>query len=266
MSTTMAPPPPAREVEAKSTPHRRTLLTGRSPFLLRRLHSLTGILFGLYVLLHLSVNATLVEGARYAGEPTVYQQQVTKIHELPFLQFISYALLILPIVYHTIWGVYVTVNGRPNVADYGYGRNWLYLWQRITALILILFIAFHYLAFKGTFDGVLGSEMRFVPSRATESTVLHFQRHWWIGWIVYPIGVLAATFHTANGFWAAGVSWGLTVSRGAMRRWAIVCALLFVALTALGFTAIVAVMTHETPPPIDSTIPRVEYEVPADLV
>jgi succinate dehydrogenase / fumarate reductase cytochrome b subunit len=234
-----------------------SLVSGRTPFFLRRFHSLSGILFGMYVLVHLSVNATLVEGARYEGEPTVYQQQVTKIHELPFLAVISYAFLILPIVYHTIYGLYVTFNGRPNPVEYGYGRNWLYVLQRISALILIFFIAFHFLAFKGAFDGFLGEQMRFVPSRATESTILHFQSHWWLGWIVYPLGVLAATFHTANGFWAAGISWGLTVTRGGMRRWAIFCTLLFLMLTGLGFAAIIAVMTHDRVPAIDPEIPRV---------
>lgn len=254
--TTVSPAENAAGTESASRPS-NPLVAGRAPFLLRRLHSLTGILFGLYVLLHLSVNASLVEGSRYAGEPTVYQQQVNKIHELPFLEVISYTFLILPIVYHTIWGIYVMINGRPNVAEYGYGRNWLYALQRISALILILFIAFHYLAFKGAFNGVLGQEMHFVPSRATESTILHFQRHWWIGWIVYPVGVLAATFHTANGFWAAGVSWGLTVSKAGMRRWAIVCSLIFVVLTGLGYAALLSVLTHERPAAIDKSIPRV---------
>ena len=36
---------------------------GHSHFLIRRLHSLTGIVFGGYIVVHLLVNATLVEGA-----------------------------------------------------------------------------------------------------------------------------------------------------------------------------------------------------------
>ncbi len=232
-------------------------LRGIAPFLLRRLHSLSGILFGGYVLLHLAVNASLVENYRYDGLPTVYQQQVDKIHSLPFLSAISFGAILLPIIYHTIYGVYILINGKPNVADYGYTRNWLYLLQRISALVLILFIAFHYLAFKGTFNSVLGNEMHFVPSKATESTVLHFQQHWWIGWIVYPIGVIAATFHTANGFYAAGVAWGLTISARAQRRWGGVCVGLFLFATACGLTAVASAMTHKKVPPIDPAIPRV---------
>ena len=34
-----------------------------------------------------------------------------------------------------------------------------------------------------------------------------------------------------NGLWTAAISWGVTLSTGAMRRWGQVCALLFAALT-----------------------------------
>lgn len=213
----------------------------KTQFILRKLHSLTGIMFGLYVMLHLSVNASLIDTRQFDGK-TMYQVQVDKIHSLPFLNMISIGLLIIPIAYHTFYGIYILLNGRPNVLAYGYGRNWLYYLQRLSALILMLFIAFHYLAFKGAFDSLLGPEMRFDPERATQSTLMHFQKHWWVQWIVYPVGVLSATFHTANGFWAAGVAWGLTVSKRAMRNWGIVCLLIFLALTAAGFTAITATM------------------------
>jgi len=49
-------------------------------FLLRRLHSLTGLIFGGYILVHLLVNATLIQG----NNPDVFQEQVNKIHSLPF--------------------------------------------------------------------------------------------------------------------------------------------------------------------------------------
>ena len=52
---------------------------GRHHFLLRRLHSLTGLIFGGYLVIHLIVNATLAEGGR------IFQMQVDKIHALPFL-------------------------------------------------------------------------------------------------------------------------------------------------------------------------------------
>src|SRR5687768_14267889 len=128
----------------------------RHQFALRRLHSLTGLLFGGYLVVHLLVNATLLEGVRYDGEPTVYQLQVDKIHALPFLEVVAWALILLPIIYHTLYGVLIMLSGRPNVGSYGYGKNWAYLLQRISAVVLVLFIAFHYLSMKGAFGGTLG--------------------------------------------------------------------------------------------------------------
>lgn len=225
---------------------------GRHQFGLRRLHSLMGLLFGGYLVVHLLINATLLEGVRYDGEPTVYQQQVDKIHALPFLEVVGWIVILLPIIYHTLYGVVIMLGGRPNVGSYGYGKNWAYLLQRISAVVLVLFIAFHYLSMKGAFGGTLGRMLTFVPvdsprtgySEATQSAVNHFHAAWWI-WIVYPVGILAATFHTANGFWAAGVTWGLTVSARAQRLWMFACSGLFVFMSACGFIALASALAAQ---------------------
>jgi succinate dehydrogenase / fumarate reductase cytochrome b subunit len=246
---------------------------GRHPFALRRLHSLMGLLFGGYLVVHLLVNATLLEGARYDGEPTVYQLQVDKIHALPFLELVAWTVILLPIIYHTVYGIVIMAGGRPNVSSYGYGRNWAYLLQRVSAIVLVLFIAFHYLSMKGAFGGSLGQMLTFVPvdsprtpfSEATQSTVNHFHAAWWI-WLVYPLGILSATFHTANGFWTAGVTWGLTVTARAQRLWMFACWALFLFLTACGFLAFGAAMAGEpTDEPIAGQVvidPRVGEKTP----
>lgn len=206
------------------------LLGGRNHFLLRRLHSLTGVLFGGYLIVHLIVNATLVQ----AG--LVYQQQVQKIHELPFLSAVEWLFIFLPIIYHCVYGVWITVTGQPNVNRYPYGKNWFYLLQRVTAVILIVFIAFHVLAMK---TSLFGERFEFDWTRATGSVQRHFLQTWWVTWIIYPIGLLSACFHLANGFWAAAITWGVTVSAGAQRRWGLACIGLFVLTTALAATALV---------------------------
>ena len=215
-------------------------------FAIRRLHSLMGILFGGYVVVHLLVNATLLEGARYDGEPTIYQIQVDKIHALPFLEVVEWTVILLPIIYHTVYGFVVIFAGRPNVGSYGYPKNWAYLLQRISAVLLVFFIAFHYLSFKGAFGGTLGQNLTFVPvdapataySEATQSTVNHMHAGWWVGWVIYPLGILAATFHTANGFWTGGVTWGVTISAKSQRLWFLACTGLFGFMTLCGFLAL----------------------------
>ena len=210
------------------------LLSGRYHFLLRRLHSLSGITFGGYLFIHLIVNGSIAQ----LGD--VYQLQVARIHELPFLSGIEWTFIYLPILFHMTYGVWITLTGQPNVERYSYGRNWLYIMQRVTAIILIFFILFHVLALK---YGLFGAALTFDPNRASVSIHQHMTAYWWLKWIVYPVGVLAACFHLANGYWAAAISWGLTVSAGAQRRWGYVCLAAFFVAFTLGMTAIVAAAT-----------------------
>jgi succinate dehydrogenase / fumarate reductase, cytochrome b subunit len=210
----------------------------RNHFMLRRLHSLTGILFGSYLFVHLTVNATLAEGARHDGGATVFQQLVNYIHSLPFLIGVEWAMIFLPIIYHTFYGFYIIFTGQPNVKNYGYTRNWLYIFQRITAIVLVFFLLFHVLTTKG----LLGPAhpLTFKPLAASESTLQHLQYAWWVWMVIYPLGVLSAAFHTANGFYAAGITWGLTVSRASQNRWGGLCVLIFGFLFVGGMTALIA--------------------------
>jgi succinate dehydrogenase / fumarate reductase, cytochrome b subunit len=211
------------------------LLGGRHHFLLRRLHSLTGLIFGGYIVVHLLVNATLIQGT---VPHDVYQEQVDKIHSLPFLLAVEWIFIFLPIIYHTIYGIWITFTAQPNVGRYGYTKNWFYFWQRVSAMVIVAFILFHVLAMKGLF----GSNLAFDPSHATTSTIHHMKTSWFVAWVVYPIGVLASSYHLANGFWTAAITWGLTVSAAAQRRWGYVCAVLFALTFISGMTAIFAVI------------------------
>lgn len=210
-------------------------LSGAHYFLLRRLHSLTGVVFAGYLAIHLLVNATIAEGGPPGRES--YQVQVNRIHDLPFLWLIEWGLVFAPILYHAIHGIWITLSGQPNTLSYPFGRNWLYLMQRISAVVVLLFILFHVLALK---YGAFGSRLAFEPGRAMASIVRHMTASPLVAWVVYPVGILAACFHAANGIWTAGITWGLTTSADAQRRWGIFATAVFAALFAAGMTALVA--------------------------
>lgn len=215
------------------------LLGGHHHFLIRRLHSLTGIIFGGYLVVHFLVNATLIEATRHGATLSVYQIQVNKIHSLPFLTLVEWVFIYLPILYHTLYGIYITVTGQPNVGHYPYGKNWFYTFQRISAIIIVAFMVFHVFGMKG----LLGSRLAFSPAHATESAAYHMQASRWIPWFVYPLGILASSYHLANGFWTAGITWGLTVSAAAQRRWGYACGGLFVLTLACGVVALYALIS-----------------------
>ncbi len=214
------------------------------PFLLRRLHSLTGIMFGSYLVIHLMVNATLIEGSRHPGAPAVFAEQVNKIHSLPFLLAIEWTMIYLPIIFHGIYGIWIALAGRPNVDNYPYRSNWYYLLQRLSSIIILLFMLFHILGFKGYF----GPRLEFDATHSVASVQHHFQLHWSLLYIVYPLGVFASCFHTANGFRGAAIAWGLTVSKKSMARWNLVCVAIFLGMMACGFTALAAVAAMEPAP------------------
>lgn len=211
-------------------------------FLLRRLHSLTGIIFGGYIVIHLLINATLIQGHG------VFAAQVDKIHSLPFLLAIEWAFIYLPIIYHTVFGIWITFAAQPNVGHYPYAKNVFYVLQRISAMIIVGFLIFHVLGMKGFFGSTL--EFKFAPGQAAPSTAAHINASWVIAWIVYPLGVLASTYHLANGFWTAAITWGLTISAKAQRRWGWVCTGLFLLTFGCGMLAwIAALQLKGTPIP-----------------
>jgi succinate dehydrogenase / fumarate reductase, cytochrome b subunit len=207
-------------------------IAGRHHFLLRRLHSLTGIVFGGYLVVHLLINATI------AQRGNVYQTQVDKIHDLPFLPVIEWTFIYLPILYHTVYGIWITVTGQPNVNRYQYTKNYFYVLQRASAIVIVFFMLFHVLSLK---YGLFGTNLRFNPHGGALRTVAtHFDTSFLITWLLYPLGILASCFHLANGFWTAAITWGLTISARAQRRWGVVCTGLFVLTFVAGMIALFA--------------------------
>ncbi len=209
---------------------------GQRHFLIRRLHSLTGLLFGGYIVVHLLVNATISQGT----QPDVFQEQVNKIHSLPFLLAIEWVFIFLPIIFHSIYGIWIVFTGQPNVRSYGYAKNWFYFWQRVSAMVIVAFIIFHVLGMKGFF----GSTLAFDAEHATRATVRNITAHWTVAYLIYPLGILASSYHLANGFWTAAITWGLTVSAAAQKRWGFVCIGLFALTFTCGMLALFSVIRH----------------------
>ena len=61
---------------------------------------------------------------------------------------------------------------------------------------------------------------------------------WMLGF--YIVGILAATFHLANGLWSFLVSWGITQSKKSQQIATYITLLFFVILSIVGVAAILA--------------------------
>lgn len=119
-----------------------------SEFIWKRLHSLAGLWFTLYLIFHLLTNsqAAFLIGEDGAG----FIREVNWIHSLPYLPVLEVILLGVPILIHTAWGIRYALTSQANSYGYDgkrpyltYGRNRAFTWQRITAWILLIGLALH---------------------------------------------------------------------------------------------------------------------------
>ena len=86
----------------------------RHDFLIRRLHSLAGLVpVGVYVIVHLVTNALILNSV------AAFQGQVYTIHSLgPALWIEEWTFIFIPLLFHAILGVWLAFEGRPNATRY----------------------------------------------------------------------------------------------------------------------------------------------------
>lgn len=202
-------------------------------FLLRKLHQLTGIVpLGLFFFGHIFTNAKAMNGEE------VFNDAVKDIHHLPFLLFIEIFGIFLPLLFHSVYGIFISAEAKPNIGNYGYGRNWFYIFQRITGIFLFFFILFHLLHFRFGLFSFLGlTEVAVAGNadKAFEIVATDFQVLWVL--LFYILGVAATAWHLGYGFFLFAVDWGLVIGEKAQKYLLYGCAALAFGLFAVGTNA-----------------------------
>jgi succinate dehydrogenase / fumarate reductase cytochrome b subunit len=220
---------------------------GRHEFLIRRLHSLSGLVpVGAYMCVHLLTNASVLAGA---GS---FQDQVDTIHKLgPVLPLVEWTFIFLPIIFHAVVGMWIAVKCEPNSGQYRYGSNIRYTLQRATAWIALFFIFWHVFHMHGWFHNDLWLDKvakplfggQFDPKHATSSAALALSGL--LAKILYAIGVVSCVYHLANGIWTAGITWGVWTTPAAQKRADYVCAAFGVLFTVVGLSALFGIGTAD---------------------
>ena len=230
----------------------------RHHFLLRRLHSLTGILpIGVFLIAHLVTNSSLAWGSfALRGEPAVgdgiaaggAQYFFKEVHwintGLPHLLLVEVTLWVA-IAFHSVLGFYYATTGKRNTARYSYQDNWRYSLQRWSGYIGILFIFYHVATLRWGWDFLVpgGAQWSHHFSVSTLSQALRGSTETitLAGVLVslfYFAGISLLIFHFANGLWTSAITWGLTVSEAAQRRWGVVCAVIGIGLMGAGWASL----------------------------
>jgi succinate dehydrogenase / fumarate reductase, cytochrome b subunit len=195
-----------------------------------RLASLLSVLpLGVWTINHLWDNLAAFSG------PEAWQRAVTT-HPHPLAQGVTYAVVLLPLLLHSVWGVQRLLGFTPNNLRYPSANNLKYLLQRLSAIGLALFLGAHlWLALL---------RPRLVEGRAEPFEDLAREMHFHgPTLLVYLLGTLAVSYHLANGLFSFAWTWGLVGGRSAFRRADLFSIFFGLALWALSWTAIYGLWT-----------------------
>jgi succinate dehydrogenase cytochrome b subunit len=202
-------------------------LASTGSFYRARIASLLAIApLGIWTVLHLWDNLSAFAGAKE------WEQAVTGARH-PLHQTLLVVVVLLPLLLHTIWGLVRLFSFRPNNVRYGNYDNLKYLLQRLSAIGLLGFIGAHlWLAW---------ARPRFVEGRPEPfADIANEMAHHTPTLVVYILGVLAVSYHLANGIQTFAMGQGLVASAGALRRLEWVVYLTFALLLAMGWGSVFA--------------------------
>ncbi len=200
-------------------------MAGNREFFNRKLHSLLGVIpVGVYLTVHLVVNHFATKGVE------AYNSAVEFMGNLPFLIFLEIFVIYLPILYHAIYGLYVAFTAKSNVNNFNTFRNWMFVLQRITGVIILIFIAWH--VWETRIAAAFGADVNFemMENIVSNPFMLGF----------YIVGIVCAVFHFANGLWSFCVSWGITVTPRSQQISTYITMGIFVVLSIIGVRSILA--------------------------
>lgn len=191
----------------------------------RRLHSLLGVIpIGLFLIFHLSVNFMATK-----GEET-FNGAVHLIEFTPVKILVEWVVIYLPILFHAVYGIYIAFTAKNNLGRFGFFRNWMFMLQRLTGIITLIFLVWH--IWQTRVQAALGATVDFDMMAEIFSNPFML--------VFYIVGIISAIFHFANGLWSFAVSWGLTVSPKSQKIMTYFTLIVFVLLSYIGISAIFA--------------------------
>ncbi|MCM3596450.1 MULTISPECIES: succinate dehydrogenase cytochrome b558 subunit [Bacillaceae] len=200
-------------------------MAGNREYLNRRLHSLLGVIpVGVFLIQHLVVNNFATRGEEAFNNAAHFMES------LPFRVVLETFIIFLPLLYHAIYGIYIAFTAKNNVSKFGYFRNWMFMLQRISGVITLIFVSWH--VWETRIAAAFGAEVNFDMMASIFSNPFMI--------VFYVVGVVSTIFHFANGLWSFAVSWGITVTPRSQLISTYVTIALFLALSYVGVSTIFA--------------------------
>jgi succinate dehydrogenase / fumarate reductase, cytochrome b subunit len=221
-------------------------------FLLRRLHSLSGIIpVGAFLFEHI-----LISNATAIGGPDAYAKQVAFLGGLPLVFFLELFGIWLPIAYHALYGFYIWFRGDGNTASYPWSGNWMYTAQRWTGGIAFIYILWH--TYTMRFSGI---DLHANPAASFAKVQAEVYQP--ALFLFYVIGLIAASWHFAYGIWLFCAKWGIVSGDKAQKRFLALCIAFFFVLSGVGLASLATFRLHAPQQSVDSgTAAKVNHAIP----
>ncbi|PDY45735.1 succinate dehydrogenase cytochrome b558 subunit [Bacillus pseudomycoides] len=191
----------------------------------RKWHSLMGVIpVGVFLTQHLVVNNFATRGAEAFNKAAHFMEV------LPFRYALEIFVIFLPILYHAIYGLYIAFTAKNNATSYSYFRNWMFVFQRISGVVTLIFLSWH--VWETRIQAAMGKQVNYDMMADILSNPVMFG--------FYLVGVVSTIFHFANGLWTFCISWGITVSPRSQRISTYVTLAIFLGLSYVGVSALLA--------------------------
>ncbi|MFD2681514.1 succinate dehydrogenase cytochrome b558 subunit [Bacillus seohaeanensis] len=200
-------------------------MAGNREFNYRRLHSLLGVIpVGIFLIQHLVVNHFATGGEESFNKAAHFMES------LPFRYALETIVIFLPILFHAIYGLYIAFTAKNNTSKLGFFRNWMFLLQRVSGVITLIFITWH--VWETRVAAAFGTEVNFQMMENILASPVMFA--------FYVVGIISTIFHFANGLWSFLVSWGITVSPRSQLIATYATIIIFVALSFVSIRTLLA--------------------------
>lgn len=162
-------------------------------FYIRRIHSILGIFpIGIFLCFHLMLNSAAIFGV------DAWSMVIDGMRSVPMIVLAEIFIIALPILFHTIYGFYVVYLSDLPLLRYQYLRNWMFVLQRITAVITTIFVVYHVIFVRIITDSTMDVMKAMADVLQTP-----------IGFVLELIGVWAAIYHFTNGLFTFCITWGI---------------------------------------------------------
>ncbi|MFG0247929.1 MAG: hypothetical protein ACF8OB_03505 [Phycisphaeraceae bacterium JB051] len=228
----------------------------------RKIHSVAGMLFGVMMVQHFLLNMLTMW-------PTRFDAAVGRLHDMGILlPILSLVLVILPLGVHIVYGIRMLKSAglKYNTGKHHRGSDFRHLLQRLSAVVLLLFIVFHLAtihrwglhqvhrltgwsmleryADSGLFDAsdAYASTAAAVGHFFSDSAPMAAGNLLISG--LYLAAIWATAYHLGNGFATTAMVWHIPKTQAQEKKWSIAGGIFGLCIGIIGTMAWVGLMFH----------------------